>query len=103
VIPTKFKPLSDRVRALALDDPFDEEEQQRQEEAEQKALVAFVEANMTLEEHRQYHDDDDLTQITSYPIKCSECGKDATVPFKPTEGRAVYSRECFAKKRGNRY
>lgn len=32
-------------------------------------------------------------------IKCSECGKDAEVPFKPTEGRPVYCRECFSKHR----
>ena len=33
------------------------------------------------------------------PIKCSECGKDAEVPFKPIEGRPVYCRECFMKHR----
>lgn len=30
---------------------------------------------------------------------CSECGKECEVPFKPTEGRPVYCRECFAKRR----
>ncbi len=34
-----------------------------------------------------------------WKIKCSECGKDAEVPFKPTEGRAVYCRDCFSKQR----
>jgi len=33
-------------------------------------------------------------------IKCSECGKDAEVPFKPREGTPVYCRECFMKKKG---
>jgi CxxC-x17-CxxC domain-containing protein len=36
-------------------------------------------------------------------IVCSDCGKDAEVPFKPTEGRPVYCRECFAKHRPARY
>ncbi|MDD5147958.1 MAG: DNA-directed RNA polymerase [Candidatus ainarchaeum sp.] len=30
---------------------------------------------------------------------CSECGKECEVPFKPTEGKPVYCRECYAKKR----
>ena len=30
---------------------------------------------------------------------CSECGKECEIPFKPTEGRPVYCRDCFAKKR----
>lgn len=35
-----------------------------------------------------------------HKIKCSECGKDAEVPFKPREGVPVYCRECFFKKKG---
>jgi CxxC-x17-CxxC domain-containing protein len=35
-----------------------------------------------------------------HKIKCSECGKDAEVPFKPREGTPVYCRECFFKKKG---
>lgn len=30
---------------------------------------------------------------------CSECGKECEVPFKPTEGRPVYCKECWMKKR----
>jgi len=30
---------------------------------------------------------------------CSECGKECEVPFKPTEGKPVYCRDCFAKKK----
>ena len=26
---------------------------------------------------------------------CSLCGRETTVPFKPTQGRPVYCRECF--------
>jgi CxxC-x17-CxxC domain-containing protein len=31
---------------------------------------------------------------------CSECGKDTEVPFKPTEGKPVFCRECYRKKKG---
>ncbi len=30
---------------------------------------------------------------------CSQCGRQTTVPFKPTQGRPVYCRECFQKRR----
>ena len=32
-------------------------------------------------------------------IKCSDCGKMASVPFKPTAGKPVYCRECLSKHR----
>ena len=34
-----------------------------------------------------------------HKIICADCGKEDEVPFKPTEGRPVYCRECFAKRR----
>ena len=34
-----------------------------------------------------------------FPAVCGECGKECQVPFKPTEGKAVYCSECFAAKR----
>jgi len=34
---------------------------------------------------------------------CSECKKECEVPFKPTEGKPVYCRDCFAKRRPARY
>ena len=37
-----------------------------------------------------------------HKIICSECGKEDEVPFKPTEGRPVYCRECYAKRRPQR-
>jgi len=27
---------------------------------------------------------------------CSACGKETTVPFKPTQGRPVFCKECFS-------
>jgi CxxC-x17-CxxC domain-containing protein len=34
-----------------------------------------------------------------HKIICSDCGKEDEVPFKPTEGRPVYCKECFQKHR----
>jgi CxxC-x17-CxxC domain-containing protein len=30
---------------------------------------------------------------------CSQCAKETTVPFRPTQGRPVFCRECFQQKR----
>ncbi len=35
----------------------------------------------------------------SFDVTCAECGAQTTVPFKPTEGRPVYCRDCFRAKR----
>jgi CxxC-x17-CxxC domain-containing protein len=32
-----------------------------------------------------------------FPIVCSACGKETTVPFEPQPGRPVYCRDCLAK------
>jgi len=34
-----------------------------------------------------------------HKAKCAECGADCEVPFKPTEGKPVYCRECYNKRR----
>jgi CxxC-x17-CxxC domain-containing protein len=34
-----------------------------------------------------------------HKITCSDCGAEAEVPFKPTEGKPVYCRECYQKHR----
>ena len=31
--------------------------------------------------------------------RCSACGKETTVPFKPTQGRPVYCKECFQSRK----
>jgi CxxC-x17-CxxC domain-containing protein len=36
---------------------------------------------------------------TETRTNCSQCGKETTVPFRPTQGRPVLCRECFQQKR----
>jgi CxxC-x17-CxxC domain-containing protein len=38
-------------------------------------------------------------QKSMFEIKCSDCGKTAMVPFKPTEGKPAYCKTCFSKRR----
>lgn len=35
---------------------------------------------------------------TLHDAICCECGVATQVPFRPTEGKQVYCRECYAKK-----
>ncbi len=35
--------------------------------------------------------------LEKFPVICSLCKKEATVPFKPEAGRAVYCKDCIAK------
>ncbi|MBL7169884.1 MAG: DNA-directed RNA polymerase [Candidatus Aenigmarchaeota archaeon] len=37
-----------------------------------------------------------------HKVKCSDCGQETEVPFKPTEGRPVYCKECWGKHRPKR-
>ena len=30
---------------------------------------------------------------------CDDCKKDCEVPFKPTQGKPVYCRDCYAKRK----
>ena len=34
-------------------------------------------------------------QREMFPATCAECGKETMVPFKPSNDRPVYCRECF--------
>ena len=34
-----------------------------------------------------------------HKAKCDECKKECEVPFKPTEGKPVFCKECYAKKK----
>jgi CxxC-x17-CxxC domain-containing protein len=36
---------------------------------------------------------------TETRTNCSNCGKETTVPFRPTQGRPVLCRECFQQRR----
>jgi CxxC-x17-CxxC domain-containing protein len=38
-----------------------------------------------------------------FSATCSQCGKEARVPFQPREDRPVYCSDCFALQRGDSY
>jgi len=36
-----------------------------------------------------------------FSATCSNCGREAQVPFRPTSGKPVYCSDCFRSMRGN--
>jgi CxxC-x17-CxxC domain-containing protein len=39
--------------------------------------------------------DNDNGPREEHKAKCDKCGKDCILPFKPTQGKPVYCRDCF--------
>ena len=50
-------------------------------------------------EHQNLHHGSGNYQKVETRTTCSGCGKETTVPFKPTQGRPVFCRECFQQRR----
>jgi len=48
---------------------------------------------------RQQTQGNSQQQRTETVISCSQCGRETTVPFRPTQGRPVYCRECYQQRR----
>lgn len=40
-------------------------------------------------------------QREMFPAVCAECGKETMVPFKPSNERPVYCRDCFNARKSN--
>lgn len=36
-----------------------------------------------------------------HDVTCSECGAQTQVPFKPADGRPVYCKDCYMKKKNS--
>jgi CxxC-x17-CxxC domain-containing protein len=49
----------------------------------------------------QFHEGQGAPPRTVTITVCSQCGKETTVPFKPTQGRPVFCRECFQQRRAS--
>ena len=42
---------------------------------------------------------DDRRERVETVTNCSACGKETTVPFRPTQGRPVFCKECFQSRK----
>ena len=42
-------------------------------------------------------------QREMFPATCAECGKETMVPFKPSNDRPVYCRDCFNARKAHQF
>ncbi len=42
-----------------------------------------------------------MGQKTETTTVCSQCGRETTVPFRPTQGRPVFCRDCFLSRKAS--
>jgi len=45
----------------------------------------------------------DFGEREMHKATCAECGCECDVPFKPKEGRPVYCKECYRKRKPKRF
>ena len=51
------------------------------------------------EEQEEKQERKDSGDREMHKATCSECGKECEVPFKPAEGRPVFCKDCYMKRR----
>jgi len=79
-----------------------EEEQFDEDTEEEQTEEQDVEEEQATEEEAQEGDKKDKFGRTLHRVKCSECGRETEVPFKPSGDRPVYCRDCYQKHRPRR-
>lgn len=84
-----------------------EDEETSEEDAEEETVEEETKPEVTEEEASEESEEEEKEaeeekEVSSfkrgmYKATCADCGKDCEVPFKPTEGRPVYCRDCYRK------
>jgi len=77
---------------------MNEEEENIETEVTEEETEEDTEESKPSEEEKEV----DSFKREMYKAVCADCGKECEVPFKPTEGRPVYCRDCYQKHRPQR-
>ncbi|MDP2632407.1 MAG: hypothetical protein Q8P25_01660 [Candidatus Curtissbacteria bacterium] len=88
------KPAEEAVEEPAAEDKPAEEPEAPEPEAEKPAEDQAASTDVT-----EAGVDQQGRQL--YNVKCSNCGRDTQVPFKPTGDRPVYCRDCYMQKKNS--
>jgi len=80
------------------EETVEDEEETKPEEAETSEEVK-EDTEETSEEEPKVSEEKEVDSFKREMHKavCADCGKDCEVPFKPTEGRPFYCRDCYRK------
>jgi len=49
---------------------------------------------------REQRQDSNFSQRTLHKAVCADCSKECEVPFRPSQDRPVYCKDCFSKRKG---
>ncbi|MFH1249190.1 MAG: CxxC-x17-CxxC domain-containing protein [archaeon] len=75
------------------------EEETTEEDLESEEVEVASDEEVNLEEEAEDSEKEEKQETQMWKMKCSECGNESEVPFQPAEGRPVYCRDCFMKRR----
>ena len=99
------KSKTDKVTEEAAEEVKAEAEEEADEKPAEEAKAEEPEADKPAEDKAASTDavpagvDQQGRQL--YNVKCSNCGKDTQVPFKPSGDRPVYCRDCYMQKKNS--
>lgn len=77
-------------------------EEEKEEEVEEETEEKEEESTEEEKEEAPQAGEKDKFGRQMFNVKCSDCGKDCQVPFKPSGDRPVYCRDCYQKHRPQR-
>ena len=77
----------------------EETEEDNEEEVSEEELVEAQDESVEEEKTEEKPEEKkvDIFKREMHKAVCADCGKECEVPFKPTEGRPVYCRDCYRK------
>ena len=89
------------------EEEFKSEEKEAEEESKEETVEEETTEEVETENEEELKEDVeeapkgekrvDSFNREMYDAVCADCGKKCEVPFKPTEGRPVYCRDCYRK------
>ena len=93
------KEADEKPEVEATEEPEAKEEAAVESEAEEPKADQPVEDKAASGEATPAGVDQQGRQL--YNVKCSNCGRDTQVPFKPSGDRPVYCRDCYMQKKNS--
>ena len=96
---TEEKEADEKPKEVAAEEPEAEDKPAEEPEAQESKADKPVEDKAASGDAAPAGVDQQGRQL--YNVKCSNCGRDTQVPFKPSGDRPVYCRDCYMQKKNS--
>ena len=96
---TEEKEADEKPKEVAAEEPEAEDKPAEEPEAQESKADKPVEDKAASSDAAPAGVDQQGRQL--YNVKCSNCGRDTQVPFKPSGDRPVYCRDCYMQKKNS--